>query len=179
MLRNADKAFSLTLVSWWWQWHNSRINSVISDFFFTTVCSLGMSLIPQTIRRVDEETDNWVKTSLKIISAAVWVIPPCTSWFYYTGGWNVLCSISKEATQAQHKSVSKYLEPHILGMQARGIPKWSMFRQRGDYGREREEECKNFSWNRGSSTVAEGGGRFDTLFMQPPKWGDFNLLNMK
>lgn len=91
----------------------------------------------------------------------------------------MLCSISKEATQAQHKSVSKYLEPHILGMQGRGIPKRSMFRQRGDYGMEREKECKNFIWNRGRSTVAEGGGRSDTLFMQPHKWGDFNLLNMK
>lgn len=117
---------------------SSGINSTIREGFCTKVCSWGVILIPQTIGRVDGETDNWVNTQVKVISTAVWVLPPCTGWFFYAGGWNVLCSISKGATQARRKSVSKYLEPHILGMQVRGIPTWSVFRQRSNYGMERK-----------------------------------------
>lgn len=42
----------------------------------------------------------------------------------------------------------------------------------------REKECKNFSWNQGRSTVAQGRGKSDSVFIQPHQWGDFNLLNM-
>lgn len=37
---------------------SSGINSIIRDFLFMKICSLSMILIPQTIRRVDGETDN-------------------------------------------------------------------------------------------------------------------------
>lgn len=42
----------------------------------------------------------------------------------------------------------------------------------------RGKECKNFIWNQGWSTVAQGGGKSDSLFIQPHKWGDFNPLHM-
>ena len=101
---------------------SSRVNDIIRDDFFTNICSQVMILILQAMGTCGGEIDNSVKTLVKIIFATVGVPPPCPGWLYYTGGWNVLCSISKGATQALHKSVSKYLEPHILGMQARGIP---------------------------------------------------------
>lgn len=53
---------------WCWQWHRNnkiiRINNTIRGFAFFSIraFSLGMILILQTIRRVDRETDNWVKT---------------------------------------------------------------------------------------------------------------------
>lgn len=115
---------------------------------------------------------------MKIISTVVWVPSPCTGWFYYTGGWNVLCSISKGAAQARHKSVSKCLEPHILGMQARGIPTWSVFRQRGDYGLERKGVQK---FQLGAEKEHSSSRRGESLILylySLIKQGDFSLLSV-